>query len=65
MLAIGSFDFSGAVKLTMDSFRMTASSWKLNCFERFLFKAAVGLAALLVVVRVGAMLLLVFLHHAH
>jgi hypothetical protein len=44
---------------------MTASGWKLNRFERFLLKAAVGLTALLIVVRIGAMLLLAFLHHAH
>jgi hypothetical protein len=43
---------------------MTASGWKLNRFERFLFRAAVGLAALLIVVRIGAVLLLAFLRHA-
>ena len=44
---------------------MTAAGWKLNRFERLLFKIAVGLGALLIVVRLAAMLLLAFLHHAH
>lgn len=43
---------------------MAVSGWQLNRFERFLFGAAVILAALLIVVRIGAMLLLTFLHHA-
>ena len=37
----------------------------LNRFERSLFKAAVALAALLIVARIGAMLLLAFLYQAH
>ena len=51
--------------LTVDRFLMRASGLNLNGFERCLFKAAVGLAALLIVVRIGALLLLAFLHHAH
>lgn len=44
---------------------MRTSGWQLKRFERILFEAAVSLAALLIVVRIGAMLLLAFLHHAH
>jgi hypothetical protein len=43
---------------------MTVSGWQLNRFERFLFRAALILAGLLIIARVGAMLLLTFLHHA-
>ena len=43
---------------------MTVSSWQLNRFERFLFRAALVLAGLVIIVRIGAMLLLTVLHHA-
>jgi len=42
---------------------MTASRSQLTSFERILFTAAVVLAGLLILVRVGATLLLSFLHH--
>jgi len=44
---------------------MAISRWRLNRFEWFLFWAAVVLAALLIVVRIGTMILLTFLRHAH
>ena len=43
---------------------MTVSSWQLNRFERFLFRAARVLAGVVVIVRIAAMLLLTVLHHA-
>jgi hypothetical protein len=43
---------------------MAISGYRLNRFERFLFAAAVVLAGVLIVVRIGAMLLLSVLHHA-
>jgi hypothetical protein len=43
---------------------MSPSGFQLNRFERILFKVAIALAAVLVLVRLGAMLLLAFLHHA-
>jgi hypothetical protein len=43
---------------------MGVSGWQLNRFERFLFRVAVGLAALLIVARVAAMLLVTILHHS-
>jgi hypothetical protein len=43
---------------------MAVSSWQLNRFERFLFWAALVFAGVLIVVRIGAILLLITLHHA-
>lgn len=43
---------------------MAVSSWQLNRFERVLFWAAIALGAVLVAVRIGAMLFLTFLRHA-
>jgi NhaP-type Na+/H+ or K+/H+ antiporter len=43
---------------------MAVSGWQLNRFERFLFWAALVLAGLLIVVRIGAVLLLTMFHHA-
>lgn len=43
---------------------MSPSGFQLNRFERILFKAAIGLAGVLVIVRLGAMLVLAFLHHS-
>lgn len=43
---------------------MAASSWQLNRFERFLFKAALLLAGLLVVVRITALVVLAILRHS-
>jgi hypothetical protein len=42
---------------------MTATRIPLNPFERLLFKLALLLAAALIVARVGAMVLISFLHH--
>lgn len=42
---------------------MVASSWQLNRFERILFRVAILLGAVLVAVRVGAMIALWFAHH--
>jgi hypothetical protein len=44
---------------------MTVSGWHLNRFEGLLFWAAVVLAGLLIVARIGTMLLLTFFRHAH
>jgi hypothetical protein len=43
---------------------MAVSGWQLNRFERFLFWAAIVLAGVLILARIGAMLLLTILHHA-
>ena len=43
---------------------MAVSSFQLNHFERILFKCTVGLGSLLIVIRVGAIVLLIYLHHA-
>jgi hypothetical protein len=42
---------------------MAVSGFQLNPFERVLFRVALVLAALLVVVRVGAVIVLTLLHH--
>ena len=42
---------------------MTAISAQLNRFERVLFLVALAVAGVLVVVRIGFMLLVSFLHH--
>jgi hypothetical protein len=42
---------------------MAVFGWQLNRFERFLFWAALFLAGVLIVVRIGAILLLAILHH--
>lgn len=44
---------------------MAVSGSQLNRFERFLFRAAIILAGLLILIRIGAMLLLSILRHAH
>jgi hypothetical protein len=43
---------------------MAVGGWQLNRFERILFRAAVLLGGLLVFVRLGAMVVLAFLHHS-
>ena len=42
---------------------MAASNWQLNRFERILFRIALLLGAILVAVRLGAMVALWFAHH--
>ena len=42
---------------------MATSRWQLNPFERFLFRAALTIAVLVVVVRVGAIAATWYLHH--
>lgn len=42
---------------------MPTSDWRLNRFERILFRTAIALAILIVAVRVGAMATLWVLHH--
>jgi hypothetical protein len=42
---------------------MAVSGSQLNRFERFLFRAAIILAGLLILARIGAMLLLSVLRH--
>jgi hypothetical protein len=39
------------------------SRWQLNRFERVLFVAALALAAVIIAVRVGAIIVLSYLHH--
>ncbi len=42
---------------------MTVSRWQLNSFERFLFGLALVLAALLLLVRLAAVLVVWYLQH--
>lgn len=42
---------------------MAVSNWQLNRFERVLFWLALALAGVLVAVRVGAMVVVWYLHH--
>ena len=42
---------------------MAAANWQLNQFERILFRIAILVGAILVAVRVGAMVALWFVHH--
>jgi hypothetical protein len=42
---------------------MPSSKWQLNRLERILFKLAIGLAAVIVAVRFGALAALWFLRH--
>jgi hypothetical protein len=44
---------------------MTVTGWQLNRFERALFWAAFVLGGALIAARIGAMLLLTILRHAH
>lgn len=44
---------------------MAASNWHLNRFERILFKIALVLGAVLVTVRLAAMVVLWYVHHPH
>lgn len=44
---------------------MAVSGWELSRFERVLFVVALVLAGILIVVRIGAVLILPFLHHGH
>ena len=43
---------------------MAVSGWQLSRFERILLRAALVLAGLLVAVRIGAVVILTFLHHS-
>lgn len=42
---------------------MTVSGWQLNRFERILFRIALILAGIILAVRVGAVLVMLCLHH--
>ncbi len=42
---------------------MPVSRWQLNRFEQVLFGTALALAAVILVVRVGAILVMGYLHH--
>jgi len=44
---------------------MMVPGFQLNRFEHFLFWAAVVVAGVFLAVRIGAVLLVVFLRHAH
>jgi hypothetical protein len=44
---------------------MVNSRWQLNRFERILFGTALGLAALIFAVRIGAVIVIWYLHHRH
>lgn len=41
---------------------MAGSEWQLNRFERILFRIALGLAAVIVAVRIGVIAMLWYLH---
>jgi hypothetical protein len=43
---------------------MVFSEWHLNRFERILFSVALGVAVLLVAVRIGAVLIIPYLKHS-
>lgn len=42
---------------------MPVSRWQLSRFERTLFRAALILAGLILVVRIGAIIIMLSLHH--
>jgi hypothetical protein len=42
---------------------MAVSRWQVNRFERMLFRAALILAGLILAVRIGAIILMLSLHH--
>ena len=42
---------------------MAASRWQLNRFEQILFGTALALAVLIVIVRIGAIVIMGYLHH--
>ncbi len=42
---------------------MAASDWKMNRFERILFRIALIFAAVIVAVRVGAIAVIWYAHH--
>lgn len=44
---------------------MPAFDWQMNRFERIMFKVALALAALIVVIRLGAVAIIWYLHHFH
>jgi hypothetical protein len=44
---------------------MAVPGFQLNPFERVLLRVALVLAGVLVIVRVGAVIVLTFLHHHH
>ena len=51
------------LKSSLKAGSMVVSRWQLNRFERILFGAALALAVLIVAVRVGAILVMGYLHH--
>jgi hypothetical protein len=42
---------------------MSVSNWQMNRFERVLFRVALSLAALIIAVRIVAVLIFWYLHH--
>ena len=44
---------------------MVVPGWQLNRFERILFRAALAVAALAIVLRLGAIVIFSFLRHSH
>lgn len=42
---------------------MATSAWQMNRFERILFRVALALAGLIVVVRIGFVAVMWYLHH--
>jgi hypothetical protein len=51
------------VRVVLQTVLMAVSAWQMNRFERALFRAAVGLAGLIVVVRIGFVAIMWYLHH--
>jgi len=51
------------LKLGLKAVLMAVYKWQLNRFERLLFRLALALAAAVVAVRVGAVLVMWYLHH--
>ncbi len=44
---------------------MAISLWQMNRFERILFRIALALGILLISIRLGAIVVVWFLHHPH
>ncbi|MGB2606176.1 MAG: hypothetical protein WBC78_21395 [Candidatus Sulfotelmatobacter sp.] len=43
---------------------MPAFDWQMNRFERIMFRVALALAGLIVVIRLGAVAVIWYLHHS-
>ncbi len=53
------------LRLTAKAVSVAISLWQMTRFERILFRIALTLAFLLIAIRLGAIVVVWFLHHAH